>query len=210
MHLVPGIVDVVFPGHVITGGLHQAGQSAAHCRAPSVAHMERTGGVGAYVFDLDLFPVLGGQVSVILPFVQDGPEGFSQPVFLQVEVQKSGTCDFHFVHAGAVQVFLHRSGDHPGGTVEIPGRLQGEVGGKITKGFLGRYGQDHRGHFPLGQFPCLNGLPDGVGYGLRQYFLHVHAFLPPRSRFANECFHWAGCPFPGRRRPGAARHGPGG
>ena len=174
VHLVAGIVDVILPGHIIPGGLHQIGKGTAHSRSPSMAHMERTGGIGTDVLDLDLFAFFRRQIPIALPFVHNGLQSGSQPVFLQVEVQKSGTGDFHFLHLGAIQEFLDSSGDHPGCTMEIPGRLQRKIGGEIAKRFLGRYGQYHRCQLTLGQFTCLNGFPDGSCDSFRQYILHVH------------------------------------
>ena len=57
LHLVAGVVDVVFPFDVETGRLVQARQDIADHRHPAVAHVQRTGRIDAGELDLHLLPV---------------------------------------------------------------------------------------------------------------------------------------------------------
>ena len=114
VHLVAGVVDIVFLLHVIPRRLQQIGQSTAYRRAPSVSHVQRTGGVGADIFQLYLFIRRFRQIAVILPGFHDAGQHVVHPVRVQIKIDKTGSGNFRFLHIGAVQIFHNVLSQYPG------------------------------------------------------------------------------------------------
>ena len=114
VHLVAGVIDIILLLHVVPCRLQQIGQSTAYRRAPSVSHMQRTGGIGADIFQLYLFVRRFGQIAIILPSFHDPCQHVVHPVRVQIKIDKTGPGNFRFLHIRAVQVFHNILGQHPG------------------------------------------------------------------------------------------------
>ena len=114
VHLVASVVDIIFLLHVVPRRLQQIGQSTAYRRAPSVSHVQRTGGIGADIFQLYLFVRRFGQIAVILPGFHDAGQHVVHPVRVQIKIDKTGSGNFRFLHIRAVQIFHNVLSQYPG------------------------------------------------------------------------------------------------
>ena len=69
--LVARVVDVVLRLCRVAGGAQQVDQRTAERRAAAVTDMERSGGIGADVFDLNIFVAFFRQIAVVVTFTQN-------------------------------------------------------------------------------------------------------------------------------------------
>ena len=93
VHLGSGVVDVELARHPISGEFQQRAECVAEHRAPTMADMHRTGGIGGDIFDIDLFARAEVAAAVILAACQDGAQLLDPGLLGQRHVDKTGTCD---------------------------------------------------------------------------------------------------------------------
>src|SRR2546426_5268280 len=70
-YLPAGVVDIVFRGHIVSGGPEQIRQGSADGGAPSVPHVQGTRGVGAHELQQDPFSKAERRSSVLFPLRLD-------------------------------------------------------------------------------------------------------------------------------------------
>ena len=102
--LISGVVDVVFLFHIVTGERKQVGEGVADGAAPSVAHMEQAGGIGADEFNLNPGTFADSDGTVAVAHLMNETRHGEKPVFLQKEVDKAGAGDLGAFNKGALGI----------------------------------------------------------------------------------------------------------
>ena len=98
LNLRPGIVDVIFPRHLVAGEFEQGGQRIADHRTAAVAHVHRTGRVGRNVFDIDPPSGADGRAAIAVPEGADRSQ-FGQPgSAAKAQVDETGASDIGAGH----------------------------------------------------------------------------------------------------------------
>ncbi len=122
-----GIVDVIFARHLVAGESEQIGERVAEHGAAAMADMHRAGGIGADIFDIDLFAGPEAATAVIGASGKRGAQFRGPDMGLQRQVDEAGP------------------GDGDGGDVVVAAQRGGDFFGKVARLLLGVLGQNHGG-----------------------------------------------------------------
>ena len=116
VHLVAGVIDIIFLFYVIACRFQQVRQGASYRGTPAVAYMQRARRIGAYIFNLYFFIRSFRQVTVIFPGLHNMGQHIVHPVRIQIEIQETGSGDLHPLNISTVQMIYNILCQHPGVT----------------------------------------------------------------------------------------------
>ncbi len=134
LHLSARVVVVVLPMDVPAGPIEERGDRVTQRGLPSVAQVERPGGVGRHELDhdraafADVAPPVGGVgLENVVEHRCDGPRA-------EAEVQESGTGHLDGLHTrrGEVEARHEVLGDRPRSAAELLGQGHGDVAGQVS------------------------------------------------------------------------------
>lgn len=96
--LAARVIDVVFRSHIVAGCAVQTNHGIPVGRTAGMADVERSRGIGGYVFHKDriLFPA--GQIAVGCAFFQNAAQFRVDRIFREIEIDESRTGDIHMIH----------------------------------------------------------------------------------------------------------------
>ena len=173
------VIDIVFARDVMAGERQQPRQRIAEDRAADMAHMHRTGGVGADELDVDL----GIRPKVGPPEFGAGLQGRPDHALpdhrRQAQVQETGARDLGRADAGVGQARGQAVGDlarlHAGGL----GQHHRGIGGHVAmRRVAGRFDRDIGGIQACGQLSCGGHLVQRLDDDAAQIGEKVHHGLP--------------------------------
>ena len=141
VHLVAGVVDVVFGLDVIARSPQEIDQGTAISGAAAVTDVERPCRVGTDVFDLDRVFFAQRCMAIGIAGSQDLFERIVNDVILQEEVDEAGTGDFRMVEPGIIHAVDDGLGNESRCFMGDAGRLHGNVAGEVAEFLLRRYFQ---------------------------------------------------------------------
>ncbi len=137
--LAAGVVDVIFPRHLIARIGHERGQRIAEYGAAGVADMHGAGRVGRDIFDIDRFPAAQIGAAVIGALGGDGAQHLVPDGVGETEVDEAGTGDLHRGHIGVVLEMLdQRRSDFARVLAQRLGDDHGGIGTQIAMGGIAR------------------------------------------------------------------------
>ena len=168
VHLVAGIVDVIFSLDVIACSPQEVDQGTAISGTAAVADVERPRRVGTDVFDLDRVFLPKRCMTISVTGCQDLFERIVDDVVLQEEIDEAGTGDFSMVEPGVIHAVDDGLGNDARCLMGDAGRLHGDVAGKITEFLLRRYFQGDIGIVASGKRAGCNSLVQGFRNALLQ------------------------------------------
>ena len=147
VHLGAGVVNVVFAGDLVAGGLEDGGEDAAKDGAAGVADVDGAGGVDADEFDHDLAGIGGWEGAEVVAGVEDFAHLPLEPLGAEAEVEEAGRGDPDLLDqvVGGDKVdegFGDVNGGQPGGA----GEAEGQAGGEVAVLGVARTLDFHDGH----------------------------------------------------------------
>ena len=145
VHLVAGVIDIIFAFHIIACSTQQVNHSTADCGTAGMAYMQRAGGVSAYIFNLNAAQAVSRQIAVVFTGSQNACQQISGPVLFQIEIDEAGAGNFHFIYGSTVQIINNSLRNLTRCTMQAAGRLHSKVGCKIAEFLLRRNLQHNLG-----------------------------------------------------------------
>ena len=100
--------------------------------------MQRSRGIGADVFDLDVVFGMRRQIAEVVALCQNRAQYVGDRVLLEKQIDETGAGDFRTLNQRRIQLVDNRAGDLRRSAPSDPGRLHGEIGRKIAELFLRR------------------------------------------------------------------------
>ena len=133
VHLGAGVVNVVFAGDLVAGGLEDGGEDAAKDGAAGVADVDGAGGVDADEFDHDLAGVGGWKGAEVVAGVEDFGHLLLEPLGTEAKVEEAGRGDPDLLDqaVGGDEVG-EGFGDMNGGQADGAGEAEGQAGGEVA------------------------------------------------------------------------------
>src|SRR5258707_12394803 len=92
VYLPPGVIKIVSVGHLITLSLWQIEKRVTYHTAANPMHTQRTGWVGAHVFDLSCLARACALLENTIPGGDDILNLLRQPRFGKTHIQETGWC----------------------------------------------------------------------------------------------------------------------
>ena len=133
VHLGTGVVNVVFAGDLVAGGLEDGGEDAAKDGAAGVADVDGAGGVDADEFDHDLAGIGGWEGTEVVAGVQDFGHLLLEPLGTEAKVKEAGRGDPDLLDqaVGGDEVG-EGFGDVNWGQADGAGEAEGQAGGEVA------------------------------------------------------------------------------
>ncbi|MNS94027.1 hypothetical protein D3C72_1282300 [compost metagenome] len=150
--LVPGIVNIIFAGYVITGIVKQVAQRIANCRAACMSQMQAACRIRTYEFDLDLLTLAKINSAIIISLRIDLLDDRIQVALGQGEINEPRACDFGLFNRGAavVEILKNGFGNLTRVLLRNLSQLHRRIGGEITMCLLLRHFELNGRNFFLG------------------------------------------------------------
>ncbi len=172
VHLLPGVVEIVFAGHGVAHRLQQIRNRIANHAAPDTMHAQRPGWVSAHVFDLRRFAAARALLENAITRRDNVIDLPHQPRVREVKIQKARRNRVHLadkIRHG--QMGQNRPGNLNGWLAHLLLNLHGNRRGIIALirvfGTLNFQRRDVEGGQRSGGLRRADGVPDDVGDLLR-------------------------------------------
>ena len=135
--------------------------------------MQKPRGIGAHVFHLYPFCILGGKLAVFLPRLENLPEGIIEHIGFQIEVEEPWARNLRALQPVPLHALRQLLGNLSGVHAEHLRRLHGKIRGKVAKLLLRRNLQRNLRELPLREHAIRHGRPRRLLNGLFQCLLDI-------------------------------------